>query len=788
MPLSRLQTFLLLLFIIGTYLTPLAGQGIDPAARSSQFDTEIKPFLSKYCYDCHGDGSAKGQISLDDPQSGAHKMDNRELWLQIWENLRSDLMPPAKNEQPESADRQKVLRWIERNVFLLDHENPDPGRITMRRLNRVEYGHTIQDLLGIEFDVDDNFPPDDTGYGFDTIGDVLTISPLLMEKYFSAAEQIIKRAIPEESGRPQPLSIAPHEFRQEGNNSRTARFMRAGINHTVRANWKANVKGTHRIKINYEITGRASAQNYTSTWQVLIDGKKLESREISLAKSKSGTILLDLDWSADTHRIEFAMLPNNGDLNNNVPLAVKLLQVNITGPSGSINWESYPESYRLIFSAGPPPKDPAERERYTRKLLNRMTSRAFRRPVDNDTLEKLISLAKAKESAPGGTYEAGIRLALTAVLSSPSFLLRGEESIKEENKEQTIDEYSLASRLSYFLWSSTPDAPLLKLASQGKLRANLKTTVDRMLKDSKSDRFIENFVGQWLQTRDVEGKFFDTPHILGIEDGNKARQIFNLFTRQDMKRETELFFNHILQENRPAIELITANYSFINDRLAKFYGINGFEGTEFRKVSFEGNSRPGGILTQGSFLIVTSNPTRTSPVKRGLFVINNLLGVPDSSAPPNVPELEESRKKIGKDATMRELMELHRSKPLCRSCHARMDPIGLALEDYNAIGQRLEKKGTELLDTSGVLVTGEKFAGVSELKTIIAGPRKKDFHRCLTEKLFTYALGRGAEYYDSPVINKIIKEAENKGGGLKEFIYALIESVPFQRRRAEQIN
>jgi len=769
-------------------LTPLAGQGVDPASRTLQFNSKIKPFLSKYCYDCHGEGSSKGQVSLDDPQKGAHQMDNRELWLQIWEYLRSDLMPPAKKEQPEIAERQEILHWIERNVFLLDHENPDPGRITMRRLNRVEYGHTIQDLLEVEFDVTDNFPPDDTGYGFDTIGDVLTISPLLMEKYFLAAEQIMKRAIPEEVGRPQPLSIAPHEFRQEGNNSRTARFMRAGINHTVRTDWKANAKGTHRLKINYEITGRANAQNYRSTLQVLIDGEKRVSREISLAKSKTGTINLDLNWSADTHRIEFAMFPNNGDVNNNVALAVKVLKVEITGPSGSINWESYPESYRLIFSAGPPPKDPTERDHYTRKLLNRMASRAFRRPVEKDTLESLIRLAKAKESAPDGTYEAGIRLALTAVLSSPHFLLRGEEPIKEENTEQMLDEYSLATRLSYFLWSSTPDAPLLKLASQGKLRANLRTTVDRMLGESKSERFIENFVGQWLQTRDVEEKFFDTPRILGIDDGNKARQIFNLFTRQDMKRETELFFNHVLKENRPAIELITANYSFINDRLAKFYGINGFEGKEFRKVSFEGNSRPGGILTQGSFLIVTSNPTRTSPVKRGLFVIDNLLGVPNSSAPPNVPELEESRKKIGEGATMRELMKLHRSKPLCRSCHARMDPIGLALENYNAIGQRLEKKGEELLDTSGVLVTGEKFAGVSELKRVIAGPRKKDFHRRLTEKLFTYALGRGAEYYDSPVINKIIKEAENKGGGLKEFIYALIESVPFQRRRAEQAN
>jgi len=785
--LSRIPFFLFLV-LVGTDLPELAGQGLVPKNRALQFDAKIKPFLSKYCYDCHGEGSTKGQISLDDPKSGAQHLDNHELWLQVWKNLRSDLMPPAKKVQPEIAERQEVIHWIERNVFLLDHENPDPGRITMRRLNRVEYSHTIKDLLGIEFNVTDNFPPDDTGYGFDTIGDVLTISPLLMEKYFSAAEQIMKKAIPDEVGRPQPLSISPNEFRQEGNNSRTARFMRAGINHTVKTDWKANTKGTHRFKVNYEITGRANARNYTSTWQILIDGKKHGNREISLSQNKAGTISLDLDLSAEKHSIEFGMVPNNGDLNNNISLAVKVLKVEITGPGGSIDWNSYPKSYQQIFSAGPPPKDPEERRHYTKKLLNRFASRAFRRPVNKDTLNRLIGLVKAKESVLGGTYESGIRLALTAALSSPTFLLRGERSINKNNKEQTIDEYSLASRLSYFLWSSTPDAPLLKLAAEGKLRSNLLTTIDRMLKESKSDRFVENFVGQWLQTRDVEGKFFDTPRILGIDDANKARQIFNLFTRQDMKRETELFFSHILKENRPAIELITANYSFINDRLAKFYDINGFEGKEFRKVSFEGESRPGGILTHGSFLIVTSNPTRTSPVKRGLFVIDNLLGVPNSSAPPNVPELEETRQKVGKDAPMKELMELHRAKPLCRSCHARMDPIGLALENYNAIGQRLEKESAEILDTSGVLVTGEKFEGVSELKKIIAGPLKKDFHRRLTEKLFTYALGRGVEYNDSPVVYKIIKEAENKGGGLKEFIYALIESVPFQRRRVEKGN
>jgi len=251
-----------------------------------------------------------------------------------------------------------------------------------------------------------------------------------------------------------------------------------------------------------------------------------------------------------------------------------------------------------------------------------------------------------------------------------------------------------------------------------------------------------------------------------------------------MKRETELLFAHLVDENRPAVELITADYSFLNDRLAKFYGVENFEGKEFRKVSLEGNPRPGGVLTHGSFLIATSNPTRTSPVKRGLFVLENILGVPPAPPPPNIPELEEARQKLGKSATMREMMEHHRANPLCHSCHARMDPIGLALESYNAIGQWREAGGGKPLDTSGILVTGEKFEGVAELRRVLAGPRKKDFQRCLTEKLLTYALGRGVEYYDAPAVDGIIEKAEQAGGGLREILHGLTESAPFQLRRA----
>jgi len=528
---------------------------------------------------------------------------------------------------------------------------------------------------------------------------------------------------------------------------------------------------------------QSGGKDANAAWRVLIDDRELVSRPISFENSRTKSFELELSpvLEKGPRRLEFEMVPGKGATNANVPLAVKVLSVVMTGPADSMAWDSYPESVRRIINGGPPPEGAAEREQYARKILRRLATRAYRQPVEEETLDRLIALARVKWEAEG-QFVAGIRFALTAVLSSPDFLLRGELPGKGEVRAVPIDEYALATRLSYFLWSSAPDQSLLDEAGAGKLRTNLRANVDRMLADPKADRFIRNFVGQWLQIRELDGRIFDTPLLLGIKDGNRARQIFNLYTRQDMMRETQLFFAHILKENRPAVEFITADYAFVNDRLATFYGVAGIQGKEFRKVSLEGNSRQGGILTQGSFLLTTSNPDRTSPVKRGLYVLDNLLGVPPPPPPPNIPALEEARETLGKAATVEELMEHHRSQPLCHSCHARLDPIGLALERYNALGQWREG---EKLETSGALVTGEKFVGVGGLREVLAGPRKVDFHRCLTEKLLTYAVGRGVEYYDAPAVDGIIKQAETAGGGLREFLYGVVDSVPFQMKRAE---
>jgi len=606
--------------------------------------SKIQPVLENYCYGCHGYGADEGGVVLDtlpeDPQA-AH-----ETWLAVWRNLRAQTMPPADEDQPSPEERELLGNWIQSSVFKLDATNPDPGRVTIRRLNRDEYRYTIEDLFGYRYKVDENFPPDDTGYGFDTIGDVLSLSPLMTEKYFDAAQEIVKEVVP--------------------------------------------TNGKHDSK------------------------------------------------------------------------------------------------YKRIFFDGPPPEDDKERQAYARKILQHFSTKAFRRPVQDETLDRLVGIQKHISSLPDRTFEHGVAQAFAAILISPQFLFRAEIQPEPNNpgKVVNVDEYALASRLSYFLWSSLPDDELSKLASEGKLRENLAAQIDRMLADPKSERFVRRFVGQWLQAQDVESLSIDPRRALGLRDLGDSQRIFSRTVRRAMREETELLFEYVLRENRPAGELLTADYTFLNEPLAKFYGLEGIKDLDrnkMKKVDLPKDSKRGGILTQGTFLVVTSNPTRTSPVKRGLFILDNILGTPPPPAPPDVPALEEVRQR-GKRLTMREQLELHASEALCKSCHSRMDPLGLALEKFTYIGQFEDEDDVE---TAGKLLTGEEFTTVKELSQVLASERKIDFYRCLTEKMLTYALGRGLEYYDTPTVDIIVDDMLANDGKLRDMIHSVVDSAPFQKRRGD---
>lgn len=750
------------------------------------FRTEIEPVLSQVCYDCHADGLDKGDFMMDDYDKLSDHLKDIKHWHKVWENLRAETMPPAEKTQPSPEERAKVLRWIEKEVFQLDDQNPDPGRVTLRRLNRVEYEYTVRDLLGVDFDAEESLPPDDTGYGFDTIGDVLTISPMLMEKYVNSAQKIVEQAIRPQEPQIPVYTIEGDKFKSEAPAKRNARYLSFQHPAVVKGKRVMEHAGEYEIKVEYRTQGSAEATSHSAILKTLVNGVEVDAEKIGWDNRKSITLSSKAKMNEGENLITFDLREDSLPLEDEKQLALVINKVTIRGPLDGRH-KVYPREYYRVFFKGGPPADPAAREAYAREVLRRIADRAFRRPADEATMDRLVALWKQAVSEPKAKFEQGIAHATTAMLASPKFLFRAEVQAEPDNPAKIVplDEYSLASRLSYFLWSSMPDEELFTLAKNQQLRANLDEQVDRMLTDPKAERFVTNFVGQWLMTRDVEGINVDPRRVLGIRILGDAFKVFGQRQRRAMKLETEMLFAHLLKENRSALELFTADYSFLNESLAALYGVPGVKGDEMRKVSLPPESKRGGILTHGSLLVVTSNPTRTSPVKRGLFVMESLLGSPHPPAPPDVPTLEEAKKGKPKDITMREMMIIHREKPLCASCHARFDDVGLALENFNAVGMFRDQENGKPIDTSGKLITGETFQNVQDLNRIFTTSRRKDFYRCLAEKLLTYTVGRGMEYYDAPTVNRIVAAMEKDGGKMRTLIRAVIDSAPFKKRRGD---
>lgn len=631
-----------------TVLAALCCAALSPAVADThdeaEFENDILPILEDHCYQCHGEGVEKGSVSFDTFESTSVLMRETDLWLHALKNIRSGMMPPAKKKRMPADDFAQLENWIKRGALKLDPEHPDPGRVTLRRLNRVEYRNTIRDLMGVDFRTDEEFPADDTGYGFDTIGDVLSTSSMLLEKYMQAAETIIAKASP--------------------------------------------LKARH-------------------------------------------------------------------------------------------------------FPRPDMPAGEAGRLQYTREILRKFTTRAFRRPADDATIDKLAAFAAESAAMQGGSFEKGIARAMTAIIASPRFLFRIEETLPEiePDAHPLLDEWALASRLSYFLWSTMPDDALYKLAAQGELRKNLRAQIERMIQSPKSDALVSNFAGQWLQTRDVEGISINARIIVARDKGGKNAHGQNAefpgSLRHAMRREAELLFTHLLRTDGSVLGLIDNDSTFLNEELAKHYGVDGVKGREMRLVKLPADSPRGGILTMGAVLAVTSNPTRTSPVKRGVFILDNILGTPPPPPPPDIPSLEASEKdNNGSKRSLRDALALHRENKLCASCHNRMDPLGLALENFNAMGRwRDAELGEPLAPPSGKLITGESFADVNELKRVLVTARRIDYYRCLSEKLLTYALGRGPEACDITTIDALVENLLETDGRFSTLITGIIESPPFQQRQ-----
>ncbi len=759
---------------------------VAPLHAAVDFKRDILPVLEDHCYDCHGDGAKKGDFAFDKGASVEASLSDTAHWYAVWKNLTAQLMPPSDEPQPKAEQRDRVLRWIETAVFKLDPANPDPGRVTIRRLNCAEYQNTIADLLGIEFDTGEAFPEDDTGYGFDTIGDVLSISPLLMEKYLAAAEEIAGEVAVKAGGRIPTQTVEADKFRLAGDAKKSAKVLPFADAATASYLKRIEHPGRYRVTVEMQVTGSSEATTHTAKAALAVGGKTVETQNLGWDYRKDLKIVGEATLAKGDNALSIEMIPGPPPPADENFLNLNILKVRLQGPLDGSHLE-YPREYFKVFTDGPPPKDQKSRDAYARKILRQLAERAFRRPVDDATVTRLVTIAADSSRQPGATFERGISHALTAILASPRFLFRAEIQPEPNNpgKIVPVDEFALASRLSYFLWSSLPDDQLLDLARKNQLRANLDAQIDRLLADDRAQRFITNFVGQWLQTRDVENVNIDPRRALGIRDSTTARKIFNSRLRKSMRDETEMLFAHLLEENRPVTELLTADYTFLSEPLAKFYGIRGVEGNEMRKVPLPADSpRRGGVLTHASTLIVTSNPTRTSPVKRGLFILDNILATPAPPAPPNVPELEDARKQ-GRDLTMREMMEVHREAPLCAGCHARMDPLGLALENFTIGGGYRADDNGQPIDTAGRLITGETFRTPTELAHVLATSRRDDFYHCLAEKMLTYAIGRGLEYYDTVTVEKIVGALRKDDGRIRTLVRAVIHSAPFQKRRGD---
>ena len=759
---------IILLTLIVTWIVASEAFAAKPA-----FEKDIQPLLVKYCYGCHGE-KKKGDLDLRPYATELAAKQDAQQFAKILGRLENREMPPENKPQPSRSERALLSGWIESVVLGCDCNHPDPGRVTIRRLNRAEYNNTIRDLTGIDFHPADDFPFDDIGYGFDNIGDLLSMSPLLMEKYAAAAEKILERAIPErlltngpvakfaavnlrstaEGG---PFGDGGKVLATEGELRKKFQFSKPG-KYILRVRAFGQQAGPDPARMEFRLDGKP-----LKVFDVRATGNRPENYEFAL-QMEQGERQIGVGFINDYFKADDPD-PDNRDRN----LVVEYLEI-----IGPVETKPPPPPNPLIFIRQPVPVLVTTNDA-ARAIVRNFATRAFRRPVKNDELERLLKIYEMVRH-DGGNFDDAIRLALEAVLVSPNFLFRGELQPEPDNAKSVhpVDEYALASRLSYFLWSSMPDDELFALAAKGQLRKSLPAQLKRMFKDPKSHALVENFADQWLQLRNLAAAVPDKETFPNFNDALRA----------DMGRETEMFFQYVLQQDRSIFDFIDADYTFADERLAKFYGLSGVTNADFQRVSLKGTPR-GGLLTQASILTLTSHAARTSPVKRGKWVLENILGTPPPPPPPDVPALKEDKETVA-GATMRQRMEQHRANAICASCHTRMDPIGLGFENFNAIGQWRDKDGDAPIDSAGQLTSGELFKNPGELKQILLRQKREQFVHCLTEKMLTYALGRGLEPYDKCAVDEITKQLARHNYKFASLIQAVVESQPFEMRRGEE--
>jgi len=797
--LYKLSVSLLVAFFLGALLLgsqlPAAEEAAAPAAVGTEiplqpipeiaYDQQIGSFLKKNCIDCHGADLQEGGLRLDQFDSIESMRKQRKTWKHLAQLVEIEAMPPVESDpMPTTEERQQFAQLVDLALNYVDCDQiPDPGRVTIRRLSRNEYNNTIRDLMYLDITPADRFPTDDVGEGFDNIGDVLTLSPILFEKYFTAAELIAGEAIwDKKANQPQTKSYTHRSFKPFG----SAKYVRDGI-----YAWSMPSAGGLRVEFEsyqteeFRVELKASADQAgpeLAKARFSIDGEEKHIVEIK-ENRKTRNHKFKVEIPEGKHTLEIAFIndyynPDSDDpkLKGDRNLWVHAMSLKGTQP---LAFKKMPKSHREILFCQPDENHSVHE--CAKRILEKFTTRAFRRPVRTQELEGLVKLVEQTMEA-GDSFPQAIRHALTAVLVSPHFLFRVEINREPENPNVShrIDDYELASRLSYFLWSSMPDEELLTLASKDQLHYQpvLESQVRRMLQDEKADALVENFAGQWLNLRNLE-EISPAPEFF---KQTKIKEKWFAQWREYMQGETEMLFAHIMREDKNLFELLDADYTFINEPLAKLYGIPDIKGAEYQKVSLEKLPRRG-LLTHASILTLTSNPTRTAPVKRGKWVMENILGVEPPPPPPNVPPLEDLVD-VPDHASVRERLEMHRADPGCASCHKQLDPLGLGFENFNAIGVFRKTENKVDIDASGIMPNGEKFNGSLELIKILRN-QEEEFQEILARKMLTYALGRGLDVYDQCAIEEIKTELNNKENRFSALVMGIVNSEPFLKRRGE---
>jgi cytochrome c551/c552 len=758
-------------FVLCAIAAPLFAQSGAPAAQA---------LTQQYCVACHSAKAKTAGIVLEGID-WSNPAANSATLEKVLRKVRTGEMPPAKLPHPAPAAATAFTTWLEAELDKSAAAHPNPGRPAIHRLNRAEYGNAVRDLLGIQIDATSLLPVDDSGYGFDNVADVLSVSPALLERYMTVARLVSRRAVGQ-------LNLKPGEDEYEA--PRTGGRGRAErISDALPFDSAGGVAIHHYFPVDAE---------YLIKVKMAGGGAEKEVR----LPVKAGDRLLGVTFLHDSSKPELAAPINprapaaagGGRGQQGPPPPPAKLDIRLDGARLKLFDVGANSRVDKVLIAGPynptgrgdtvsrekifvcHPATASEEDGCAHTILAKLAHRAFRRPVTDSDLKPLLAFYRSGRVQ--GDFDLGIEKALRAMLVSPNFIFRVERDPAgaKPGSVSRINDVELASRLSFFLWSSIPDDTLLEIAEKGHLHepAILNREVRRMLDDPRSDALVSNFAGQWLYLRNLEVAKPDPD----------AFPEFDSELKDAFRKETELFFANILREDHSVLELLDAKYTYLNQRLAEHYGIPNVYGSQFRQVALTDPNR-GGILGQGSILTVTSYPNRTSVVQRGKWILETLLGAPPPPPPPDVPDLK-AHGADGRQLTMREQMEMHRANPVCASCHSRMDPLGFALENYDGVGKWRAKDAGNVIDPSGKLPDGTVFEGPAGLKKILLTRDKDAFVNTVTQKMMTYALGRGLESYDMPAVRAAAREAAKNDYRISALIAAVVNSTPFQMRRTSE--